>query len=129
MLGWGARLANEPPPGDGTRAVLARHLADATDPAGRRHLWRFAQMALRGGGRLYLEFLVPSEGSDRFARKHFLHPLTPEVVISELEARGATVVAREDKTLGRRRRRRGPQKSPRRPGGRRICRLVVEWQA
>ena len=87
---------------------LARHLVDATDPTGRRHLWRFAQMALRGGGRLYLEFLVPSEGSDRFARKHFLHPLTPEVVISELEARGATVVARQDKTL----RPQGPQHPP-----------------
>jgi SAM-dependent methyltransferase len=128
VLGWGARLANQPPAGGGSRAVLARHLADATDATGRRHLWRFAQMTLRGGGRLYLEFLVPSEGSDRFARRHFLRPLTPEVVIGELEARGATIVAREDRTLGRRRRR-GPQNAPRRPGGRRICRLVVEWQA
>ncbi len=133
VLGWGARLAHRGP-GSGDRVVLARHVADATDPTGRRHLWRFAQMVLRGGGRLYLEFLVPGEAGDRaaerFSRRHFLTPLSPELVISELEARGATVVARKDKALGRgRRHRRGSHATPRRPGGRRICRLVVEWQA
>ncbi len=134
VLGWGARLAHRP----GPRAVLARHVADATDATGRRHLWRFAQMTLRGGGRLYLEFLVPGEADggrrarpgQRFARRNFLHPLSPELVISELEARGATVVARQEKTLRRRRRRvAGARNTSRRPSGRRICRLVVEWQA
>jgi hypothetical protein len=112
---------------------MARHVADATDAVGRRHLWRFAQMALAGGGRLYLEFLVPEQEGERplgpsYARRRHLHPLSPELVISELEARGATIVAREDKTLGRRRRP-GTQQARPRAGRRRICRLVVEWQA
>jgi SAM-dependent methyltransferase len=131
VLGWGARLAHASPAGP--RAVLARHVADATDAVGRRHLWRFAQMALAGGGRLYLEFLAPEQEGERplgapYARRRHLHPLSPELVISELEARGATVVAREDKTLGRRRRP-GTQQARPRAGRRRICRLVVEWQA
>jgi hypothetical protein len=131
VLGWGARLAHSPH--DGPRILTARHVADATDTAGRRHLWRFAQMALAGGGRLYLEFLTPGPEGERplgtqFARRRHLHPLSPEVVISELEARGATVVAREDKTLGHRRRP-GKQQGRPRAGRRRICRMVVEWQA
>ena len=129
VLGWGARLAHAPH--DGPRIITARHVADATSPDGRRNLWRFAQMALAGGGRLYLEFLVPEQDGHGatgavFARRRHLHPLSPELVISELEARGATVVAREDKTLGRRP---GTQQRRPRAGRRRICRLVVEWQA
>ncbi|MFC6344322.1 hypothetical protein ACFP8W_20230, partial [Nocardioides hankookensis] len=40
----------------GPRAVVARHLLDATDEFGRQSLGRFASMTLRGGGHLYLEF-------------------------------------------------------------------------
>jgi SAM-dependent methyltransferase len=127
VLGWGARIAATP----GPRAVIARHVADATDRAGRQHLWRFSEMVLRDGGRLYLEFLVPGEEGATYARRNFLHPLSPELVISELEARGATVVEREDTHVGGRRRRTAGTENDatREPGGRRICRLVVEWQA
>jgi SAM-dependent methyltransferase len=51
VLGEGARLAHGPAP----RAMLARHVADATNGFGRESLARFASMALRDGGRLYLE--------------------------------------------------------------------------
>jgi hypothetical protein len=47
----GARLARL----EGPRAMIARHTADATNRFGRASLARFASMALRGGGRLYLD--------------------------------------------------------------------------
>jgi len=117
VLGWGAHLASQP----GPRTVLARHVADATDSVGRSHLWRFCEMVLREGGCLYLEFLLPGGGA-KFARQNFLRGLDPELVISELEARGASVVHREELTSN---------KQPATPesDGRRICRMVVQWQA
>jgi SAM-dependent methyltransferase len=117
VLGWGASLASRP----GPRTVLARHVADATDGIGRAHLWRFCEMVLRDGGRLYLEFLMPGVGA-RFARQNFLRALSPEQVVTELAARGGTVVHREEIK---------PNKQPtaRESDGRRICRMVVQWQA
>lgn len=52
VLGEGARLAHDPRP----RVVLARHLLDATDRWGRESFARFCSMALRTGGRAYVEF-------------------------------------------------------------------------
>ena len=117
VLGWGATLAGRP----GPRTVLARHVADATDSIGRAHLWRFCEMVLRDGGRLYLEFLTPGVGA-KFARQNFLRALSPDLVVTELAARGGTVVHREELT---------PNKQPtaRESDGRRICRMVVQWQA
>ncbi|RLV50845.1 methyltransferase domain-containing protein [Nocardioides mangrovicus] len=51
VLGEGARLAHQP----GPRTLLARHVADETTRFGRESLWRFASMALREGGSLYVE--------------------------------------------------------------------------
>ncbi len=59
-LGTAALLANRP----GERVLMGRHLVDALDANGRKNLWRSAGMMLRGGGRLYLEFLV-ERGDDR----------------------------------------------------------------
>jgi hypothetical protein len=131
VLSTGAELARTP----GRRVLYGRHVADATDAFGRQNLWRLAQMALSGGGRLHLEFLAPSVGGEEFAKRKLLRQLRPELVIAELEGRGATVVDREDIGVPRK----GP---PRRLAddedeyetdetfeGRRICRLVVEWQA
>jgi SAM-dependent methyltransferase len=110
MLAESARVAHEP----GPRVVTARHLADATDKVGRRNLWRAADMMLRDGGRLYLEFLNTRGEGDPFARQHNLRPLYVDLVEEELRARGATIVSRkvirDDET------------------SRRICRMVVEWQ-
>jgi hypothetical protein len=90
---------------------------DATDRVGRAHLWRACEMMLSGGGRLYLELLV-SRGDATYARAHHLHPVPLRRVVEELEASGATVLAR------RRTRDNGPDA----PSGHRIGRLVVEWQ-
>jgi len=128
VLGWGALLATEPAP----RVVLARHVADATDSTGRAHLWRFCEMVLRDRGGLYLEFLMPGGGA-KFARQNLLRTLDPDVVVAELEARGATVLHREE-LAGRSRgtsEQSEPNKQPtaRESDGRRICRMVVQWQA
>jgi SAM-dependent methyltransferase len=112
-LGWGARLAHD---AQERRVLVARHVAEATDRVGRQHLWRLARMALAGGGRLYLELLVPGPQGEAFARKKLLRPLSPDLVAREIEAQGGRVVRRREKTVGG-------------PGGRRICRMVVEWQA
>ena len=75
-LGCPARPAGPGPRTGG--AGPARRRRHRQRPAG-RHLWRFAQMTLRGGGRLYLEFLVPARRrqAERFARQHFLHAAHP----------------------------------------------------
>jgi hypothetical protein len=111
VLGWGARFAHEP----GRHALMARHVADAVPPAGRRNLWRLAEMACRPDGRLYLEFLTGAPDGDRWVHRHLLHPLDPDVVAAELAERGGTVVERTDITPG--------------TGGRTTCRMVVAWHS
>jgi len=110
VLAESARVAHEP----GPRVVTARHLADATDKVGRANLWRAAEMMLREGGRLYLEFLNTRGEDDPFARQHNLRPLYVDLVEDELRARGATIVSRRVNRDGE--------------TSRRICRMVVEWQ-
>lgn len=110
VLAEGARLAHEP----GPRVVTARHLADATDKVGRANLWRIADMLLRDGGRLYLEFLNTRGEGDPFARQNHLRPLQVDVVEQGLRDRGATIVSRKVVKDGE--------------TSRRICRMVVAWQ-
>jgi len=52
VLSEGARVSRLP---EGPRAMLARHVLDATDEFGRQSLGRLASMTLRGGGRLYVQ--------------------------------------------------------------------------
>ena len=111
VLGWGARLAHQP----GPHVLMARHVADAVPAAGRRNLWRLAEMACRPEGRLYLEFLTGAPDGDRWVHRHLLHPIDPEVVVRELGDRGATVVERTDS---------GPDSR-----GRTTCRMVVAWHS
>ena len=111
-LAESARVAREP----GQKALVARHLADATDRVGRAHLWRAASMMLCGGGRLYLEFLV-RRGEEKFAGSHHLRTLSMRQVVAEVEAAGGTVVRRQARNV--------PGTGVDRP--RRIGRLVVEW--
>jgi hypothetical protein len=118
VLTEGARVARLP----GRRVVTARNIADATNRVGRAHLWRACEMMLRGapeGGRLYVETVVARGQDDPFTRDNHLRTLPVRMVAQELEARGATVVAR--KVI--------EDKSPDVSVGHRIGRLVVEWQA
>jgi SAM-dependent methyltransferase len=113
VLTEGTRLARVP----GPKVVTARHVADATDKVGRTNLWRISEMALRGGGRLYVEVLCGGGRRDELARREHLRPLALGRVAEELEGRGARVVSRKHR-----------QESG--PGGKghRIGRLVVEWR-
>ncbi len=109
VLAEGALEARLP----GPKVVTARHLADATNKVGREHLWRLASMMLRGGGRLYLEFLVDKGQDDPFARQNHLRTLGPKAVEAELAARGGRVLARTNNRDAE--------------SGRRTCRMVVSW--
>lgn len=71
-----------------TRAVVARHLLDELTPGSRENFWRVCDMALRGGGRCFLEF---TPGMGRGPTRPFSdrdpHPLTAEDVERAVEGR------------------------------------------
>lgn len=114
VLAESARVARLP----GRKVVTARNIAEATDRVGRAHLWRACEMMLRGGGRLYLEFMLDRGQDDPFASRNHLHRLSMRTVVEELEGRGATIVLRRSRR----------EQSPDSTVGHRIGRLVVEWQ-
>jgi SAM-dependent methyltransferase len=114
LLPTGALLAQEATP----RIVYARFVADTLSVESRGYLWRFADMALRHGGRFYLQFLVDGRLSTRaFAAENHLARINADRVVRELEHRGAKVSYREQLQVGEDGSGRGP----------RVCRLVVEW--
>jgi SAM-dependent methyltransferase len=112
-LAEGTRLAHTP----GPRTVMARHLVDATVPAGRAGAWRLCEMALREGGRLYLEFWC-GEARHR-ADGQLLAAVPTDTVVAELEQRGAVIVHREETSVE------GAAGKPTRP----LARLVAQWQS
>jgi hypothetical protein len=113
VLAESARIAHL----SGPRVLTARNIAEATDKVGRAHLWRAAEMMLRGGGgRLYLEFVVRRGQGDSFTRKSHLRTLPVDLVVAELEGRGARIVSRRVR-----------QDNDDATGARRTGRLVVEW--
>jgi hypothetical protein len=111
-LAEGARLAHLP----GPRTIVANHLVDATVPEGRAGAWRLCEMALREGGRLYLEFW--SGEAHRRAEGQLLAAVPVDTVVAELEERGAVIVHREENQV------------PGAPGkpARSMARLVAQWQ-
>ncbi|MBM0127963.1 hypothetical protein [Pimelobacter simplex] len=84
VLGEGARVARQ----DGPRAMLARHVLDATTERGREGLLRFAAMTLRGGGRLHAEFAT-GEGE----AGEGLYPVSLDGVLASIGRFGGTVVS------------------------------------
>lgn len=115
-LAEGARLAHTPR----ARVVVARHLVDATVRDGRAGAWRLCEMALRDGGRLYLEFLAGEPGPRHEER--LLSPVPTDVVVAELEDRGAVIVHREETQV------QSASGEPGRSQERTIARLVAQWQ-
>lgn len=89
VLSEGARVARC----EGTHAAMARHVLDATDEFGRQSLGRFASMALRGGGRLYVEFWTGRGTPDPAL---MLTPLAVERVERLIAAHGGTILSVED---------------------------------
>ena len=106
VLAEGARLARL----DGPRVMIARHTADATNRFGRESLARFASMALRGGGRLYLDVWTGSGHTpDR------LHAVPLDQVARELTGQGARILVTRERPA-----RQGSHRSSR-------GRLVAQW--
>lgn len=114
VLATGARLAHE----DGPRALYARFLPHALEDVGRHQLWRLARMALRPGGRLYLEFRTRKDARKPHEfGKHFRRFLKPDTVVRELEARGGHVEHREE----------GHGLAVYRDEDPHVCRIVARW--
>jgi len=112
-LAEGTRLAHTP----GPRTVVARHLVDALTAPARDNAWRLCDMALRDGGRLYLEFRTGAPAPR--AEGDLLAPVAVETVTAELAAHGAVIVHREDTHETR-----ASGGEPGRP----VSRLVAEWR-
>jgi SAM-dependent methyltransferase len=117
VLSTGALLARGPAP----RVVLARHLVDSLERAGRANLYRLARMVLREGGELHLEFLA-RKGGDGYAGRHHLRTRRPDRITAELERAGATVRDRTVLLAS------GPVRGREADVVRsKICRMVVSW--
>jgi hypothetical protein len=112
-LSTGALVARTP----GPRILFSRHMIDSMHSGARHTLWRTADMMLRDGGRLYLQF-VAAAGTDSYAERLRATPLKPERIAAELEAAGATIVHRELLAAPTRQ---GAS------GAAQICRMVVQW--
>jgi hypothetical protein len=123
-LSAGALLANRP----GRRVLTARHLVDALDTRGRENLFRTAQMMLRDGGRLYLEFLT-RRGDDQAGGPN-ISPIQPKRVRAELMAAGLRVVHRElllASPGGARRGASGDHPGSSVGSSSQLCRMVAQW--
>lgn len=93
VLATGARLAQD----DRPKTLYGRFLLHALEDVGRHHLWRLAQMALRAGGHLYLEFRTGKDAAAPHAfGEHFRRFLNPDAVVDEIESRGGHVEHREE---------------------------------
>jgi SAM-dependent methyltransferase len=111
-LSEGVRLSHRP----GPRVVMARHLIDAQSNVAREATWRLCEMALRQGGRLYLDFV---SGGDPDAGDQLIRPVRAADVEAALTSRGAAIIAREDFT---------PTTKSGQPG-RPTTRMVAQWQS
>jgi len=98
-------------------AVYARLLLHAVDGQGRQNFWRLAAMALRGGGRLYLEFEPDPAHAGHVFDDHARWRVDIEEVEAAVTAHGGQVVHTERST----------GLAPYKFEDPTICRLVAEW--
>ncbi|WP_157361719.1 class I SAM-dependent methyltransferase [Haloechinothrix halophila] len=114
VLATGAELAHDERP----RVLYGRFLVHALEDEGRHNLWRFAEMALRSGGRLYVEFRTGKDATAEHAfGEHFRRFLPSDVVVDEIESRGGHVEHREE----------GHGLAVYKDEDPHVCRLVVRW--
>jgi hypothetical protein len=112
VLSEGGRLARDPR----QPVVLADDVIGATTATGRRNFWRFASMALRHGGTLYVEATL--RGGGRSSAGDLVKPLPPDLVNHELREAGLDIIlhaVRDDEN--------GEPGAP----ARRVGRWVVGW--
>lgn len=113
-LAMGARLSRLDHPVD----LYARFLLHALEDRGRVNFWRMATMALRGGGRLFLEFRTDRDAANsHFYGSHFRRYLDPDLVVAEIEANGGRVEHQEA----------GTGLAPFRTEDPDVCRIVATW--
>lgn len=113
-LAMGARLALE----SRSKALYSRFLVEALENQGRHNLWRLAEMALRGGGRMYLEFRVQDDAETLSRhREDVRHLLPSQAVAEEIRRRGGQIEHREES--------RGLAHHV--DGDPLVCRLVAAW--
>jgi hypothetical protein len=110
-LRLGAHLSREP----GPRAVYVRRLFDDLRADGRENFWRLTSMALRGGGRCYVETTVDAPSGPTWRRSPRFPP-SPDTLIEEAARAGGTLVERTDLKDPR------PHLLPLK-----LARLVFEW--
>lgn len=81
----------------GPRTVYARFLLHALEPDGRRAMWRFVDMVLRGRGDAFFEFRTPRDiGRPKAFERHFCQYLEPDEVCAEINQAGGEVVERTE---------------------------------
>ena len=86
VLVSGAELARDP------HHLTARHLLGCLDDRARDQLWLLCRMALRGGGKLFLEFSAEvGAAAPEPAPEGLVRRLDPAVVRREIEAAGGVV--------------------------------------
>jgi hypothetical protein len=90
-LRLGAQLSREP----GPQVVYARRLFDDLRDDGRENFWRLTSMALRGGGRCYVETTVGAP-SGPTRRRTARFPPEPERLIAEAARAGGSLVEQTD---------------------------------
>lgn len=115
ILAHGGLLAHRDQPA----TLYGRFLLHALRDEGRHRLWLLASMALRRGGRFYLEFRTGADAkTEHEFGEHFRKYLDPDVVVGEIEERGGHI---EDRIEGR-----GlavyKDEDPH------VCRLAVTWK-
>lgn len=93
VLAFGTRLSREESPAD----IYARFLLHALNPDGEQNLLRLAQMSLRRGGHLFLEFRTPpDEATEHHFGDKFRRYRSVGEVAATLEQLGARVVDAHD---------------------------------
>ncbi|MPZ65621.1 MAG: methyltransferase domain-containing protein [Pseudonocardiaceae bacterium] len=116
VLAVGTRLAHDSRP----RIVYGRFVVHALEAEARQNLWRLAQLTLRGGGRLYLEFRTPLDSSTEHAfGERYRNYVDPDLVVREIGQRGGRI---EYRTEGR-------GMAPHGNEDPHVCRLVASWSA
>ena len=112
-LALGARESFNPEP----VTVYGRFLLHALTESARGHFWRLMSMALRSGGRCYLEFRTDQDATrPKALGQHYRRFLDPDAVVEEAAAAGARVVHLEQ----------GVGLSPFEDEDPHLCRMILE---
>jgi hypothetical protein len=114
VLSLGTRLARLESPVD----LYARFTMHTLNYLGRRNVLRLAQMSLRSGGLLFLEFRTPRDRSrPHVFGEHTRRYLKPSTVVSQIEAAGGRIVSRTE----------GTGLAPFEDEDPYVCRIVATW--